>query len=47
MVACDGDDVLVVTFSDRPTAGYLVEELLELRQHREPTENSKDGSDHD
>jgi hypothetical protein len=35
----DGDG-LVVTFSDRTTAGYVVEELLELRPHREPTERA-------
>ena len=27
-------DGLVVTFSDGTTAGYLVEELLDLRPHR-------------
>ncbi len=31
------DDGLVITFSDGTTAGYVVEELLELRPHREPT----------
>jgi hypothetical protein len=30
-------DGVVVTFSDGTTAGYVVEELLELRPHREPT----------
>jgi hypothetical protein len=29
-------DGVVVTFSDGTTAGYVVEELLELRPHREP-----------
>ena len=33
----DGDDGLVVTFSDGTTAGYVVEELLELRPVRELT----------
>jgi hypothetical protein len=32
----DGDDGVIVTFSDGTTAGYVVEELLELRPHREP-----------
>ena len=31
----DGADGLIVTFSDGTTAGYLVEELPELRPHRE------------
>ena len=31
----DGTDGLIVTFSDGTTAGYVVEELLELRPHRE------------
>jgi hypothetical protein len=30
----DGDDGLIVTFSDGTTAGYVVEELLELRPVR-------------
>ena len=30
-------DGVMVTFSDGTTAGYVVEELLELRPHREPT----------
>lgn len=33
-------DGVVVTFSDGTTAGYVVEELLELRPHREPTETA-------
>ena len=33
----DGDDGLIVTFSDGTTAGYVVEELLLLRPHRELT----------
>ena len=31
----DGDDGLVVTFSDGTAAGYVVEELLTLRPKRE------------
>jgi hypothetical protein len=31
----DGDDGLIVTFSDGTTAGYVVEELLMLRPRRE------------
>jgi len=34
----DGDDGLIVTFSDGTTAGYVVEELLLLRPKREPAE---------
>jgi hypothetical protein len=34
-VDLDGDDGLIVTFSDETTAAYLVDELLELRPHRE------------
>jgi hypothetical protein len=30
-VELDGDDGLVVTFSDETTGAYVVEELLELR----------------
>jgi hypothetical protein len=33
-------DGVVVTYSDGTTAGYVVEELLELRPHREPTETA-------
>jgi len=32
----DGVDGVFVTFSDGTSAGYLVEELLELRPKREP-----------
>jgi hypothetical protein len=32
----DGEDGLLVTFSDGTIAGYVAEELLELRPHREP-----------
>jgi hypothetical protein len=34
----DGDDGLIVTFSDGTTGAYVVEELLELRPHRERVE---------
>jgi hypothetical protein len=40
----DGDDGLVVTFSDGTSSGFVVEELLRLRPKREPTE-PKDPSD--
>ena len=32
----DGDDGILVSFSDGTTAGYVAEELLELRPLREP-----------
>ena len=35
----DGEDGLLVTFSDGTTAGYVTEELLELRPFREPMEH--------
>jgi len=31
----DGEDGLIVTFSDGTTCGYVVEELLEIRPIRE------------
>jgi hypothetical protein len=34
----DGGDGLIVTFSDGTTAGYVAEEMLKLRPHREPIE---------
>jgi hypothetical protein len=34
-VELDGNDGLVVTFSDGTTDAYVVEELLELRPYRE------------
>ena len=34
----DGEDGLLVTFSDGTTTGYVTEELLELRPFREPME---------
>ena len=33
----DGEDGLIVTFSDGTTAGFVVEELLSLRPQRELT----------
>jgi hypothetical protein len=33
----DGDDGMLVTFSDGTTGGYVVEELLKLRPVRERT----------
>jgi hypothetical protein len=36
----DGEDGLFVTFSDGTIAGYVAEELLELRPFREPTSAS-------
>jgi hypothetical protein len=35
----DGEDGLLMTFSDGTTTGYVAEELLELRPVREPTED--------
>jgi hypothetical protein len=35
----DGEDGLLVTFSDGTTTGYVAEELLELRPFREATED--------
>jgi hypothetical protein len=37
-VEMEAPDGLILTFSDGTTAAYLVEEMLELRPHREPTE---------
>ena len=37
----DGEDGLIVTFSDRTTGAYAVEELLSLRSMREPAKESK------
>jgi hypothetical protein len=34
----DGEDGLILTFSDGTTAGYITEEFLELRPFREPVE---------
>lgn len=33
----DGNDGIVVKFSDGTSAGYVIEELLELRPKRMPT----------
>jgi hypothetical protein len=33
----DAPDGLILTFSDGTTSAYVVEEMLELRPHREPT----------
>jgi hypothetical protein len=38
----DGKDGVFVSFSDGTSAGYVVEELLELRPKREPTTPSRD-----
>jgi hypothetical protein len=38
-IEMDSDDGFIVTFSDKTTAGYVVEELLELRPVRECYEN--------
>ena len=40
----ESDDGLIVTLSDGTIAGYVPEELLELRPHREPTEQRTDSS---
>jgi hypothetical protein len=37
----DGDDGLIVTFSDGTTAGYVAEELLGLRPVRQPVRGPK------
>jgi hypothetical protein len=37
----DGDDGLIVTFSDGTTGAYVVEELLELRPVRERLKTKK------
>jgi hypothetical protein len=37
----DGEDGLIVTFSDGTISGYLAQELLELRPNREPVEEWK------
>ena len=39
----DGRDGILVTFSDGTTAGYVVEELLNLRPYREPTKDRTNG----
>ena len=37
----NGDDGVLITFSDGTTAGYVVEELLELRPKRELRQKTK------
>jgi hypothetical protein len=37
----DGDDGLIVTFSDGTTGAYVAEELLELRPYREREKTRK------
>jgi hypothetical protein len=37
----DGDDGLIVTFSDGTTGAYVVEELLELRPFRDRVKTGK------
>jgi hypothetical protein len=37
----DGDDGLIVTFSDGTTGAYVVEELLALRPVRERSKNNR------
>ncbi|MDR3724972.1 MAG: hypothetical protein P4K83_10855 [Terracidiphilus sp.] len=41
-VEMDGEDGLIVTFSDGTTGGYVVEELLLLRPLREAAKESVD-----
>jgi hypothetical protein len=41
-VELENGDGLLVTFSDGTFAGYVAEELLELRPHREPTAASRE-----
>ena len=38
----DGGDGMITKFSDGTTAGYVAEELLELRPKREQTEKSQE-----
>ena len=40
----DGQDGILITFSDGTIAGYVVEELLELRPFREESANFDGGS---
>ncbi len=40
-VELDGNDGLIVTFSDGTTGGYVVDELLELRPVREQVKIKK------
>ncbi len=43
----DGDDGLIVTFSDGTTGAYVVEELLELRPFRERIETKSSANPQD
>jgi hypothetical protein len=43
-VELDCDDGIMVTFSDGTVAGYVIEELLELRPFREPAESNAQSS---
>lgn len=43
----DDGDGLITTFSDGTTAGYVAEELLELRPKRELTEDSQKEGNND
>jgi hypothetical protein len=43
----DDGDGLITTFSDRTTAGYVAEELLELRPKRELTDDSQEKLNND
>jgi hypothetical protein len=43
-VELEGGDGLLVTFSDGTTAGYVTEELLELRPFREPVNPNPNGA---
>jgi hypothetical protein len=38
----DDGDGLIVTFSDGTTAGYVAQDLLKLRPHREPSEHGRE-----
>jgi hypothetical protein len=42
----DDGDGMIATFSDGTTAGYVAEELLELRPRRELTEGSEEKVSH-
>jgi hypothetical protein len=42
----DDGDGLIATFSDGTTAGYVAEELLELRPKRELTEDCREKVSH-
>jgi hypothetical protein len=42
----DGEDGVIFTFTDRTTAAYVVEELLELRPHRETLPSAPTVMDH-